>query len=60
MSAVAPAVYDLEGGGAPSRWKRMHRPINLAATRRLGKDDRSALKDCTDTASVQVMVVGEG
>ena len=33
---VALVVYDLEGDGAPRRWKGMHKPINLLAAHRLG------------------------
>ena len=59
-SAVALAVYDLEGGGAPSRWKGMQRPINLAAARRLGLATSAAPKYCTDAVLDQKMKVGEG
>ena len=58
-SVVALAVYDLEVGGAPSHWKGMHGPINLAAACMLGPADRAALKDCADDTSSQVVTVGE-
>mmetsp|Transcript_405 Transcript_405/g.894 ORF Transcript_405/g.894 Transcript_405/m.894 type:complete len:561 (-) Transcript_405:250-1932(-) len=47
-SAVASAVYDLEGGGAPAGVGATS-PLDLAAARKLGPAARKALEDCVGT-----------
>ena len=59
QGAVASAVYDLEGGGAPSRWNVMHGPINLADAHRLGMSARAALKDCADDVLSRAITIGK-